>query len=137
MSAFEVSFPGGVAVNATFRGNTVATDQPLSAGGGGTAMSPFDLFLASIATCMGFYALRFCQERGIATEGLGLSLEPERDDEKTRVATVKIALTLPDEFPERYRPAILRAVDHCAVKRHVLEPPAFSIDVLSPAAVHA
>jgi hypothetical protein len=30
-------------------------------------------------------------------------------------------------FPERYRAAILRAVDHCAVKRHVLEPPLFTV----------
>ena len=134
-NSFDVSFPGGVSVAATFRGNTVLTDQPVSAGGRGSAMSPFDLFLASIATCMGFYALRFCQERDIPTAGLGLSVQPVRDAENKRVATVRVQLTLPAEFPERYRGAILRAVDHCAVKRHVLEPPAFEIEVLSTEAV--
>src|ERR1035438_8052938 len=54
-------------------GHRVRTDQPRPHGED-SAPAPFDLFLASIATCMGFYALRFCQERGIATEGLGLSL---------------------------------------------------------------
>lgn len=98
-------------------------------------MSPFDLFLASIATCMGFYALRFCQERDIPTAGLGLSVQPVRDAENKRVATVRVQLTLPAELPELYRGAILRAVDHCAVKRHVLEPPAFEIEVLSTEAV--
>ncbi|MBI2212103.1 MAG: OsmC family protein [Acidobacteria bacterium] len=124
----EVSFPGGVAVEATLRGHTVRTDQPVP-NGGDSAMSPFDLFFASLATCMGYYALRFCQERGIATDGLGVRLNTEQDDAKKRVARVSVALTLPPGFPEKYRDAILRAVDHCAVKRHVLEPPEFQIAI--------
>lgn len=124
----EVSFPGGVAVEATLRGHTVRTDQPVP-NGGDSAMSPFDLFFASLATCMGYYALRFCQERGIATDGLGVRLNTEQDDAKKRVARVSVELTLPPGFPEKYRGAILRAVDHCAVKRHVLEPPEFQIAI--------
>ena len=123
-----VSFPGGVAVNAKVGGHVVRTDQPAPHGGGTTA-SPFDLFLASIATCMGFYALRFCQEREIATEGLGLSLETVRDEAKKRVATIRVALTLPSGFPEKYGDAIRRAVDQCAVKKHMVEPPAFELSV--------
>jgi ribosomal protein S12 methylthiotransferase accessory factor len=123
-----VSFPGGVAVDAHVGGHVVHTDQP-APHGGGTASAPFDLFLASIATCMGFYALRFCQERGIATEGLGLSLETVRDVEKKRLATIKVALTLPPGFPEKYMGAIQRAVDQCAVKKHMVEPPAFELTV--------
>ena len=123
-----VSFPGGAAVEASVKGHTVRTDQaaPL---GAGSAPTPFDLFLASIATCMGFYALHFCQERGIATEGLGLSLETVRDEEKKRLSAIKVALTLPPAFPEKYRGAIQRAVDQCAVKKHMVDPPAFELTV--------
>lgn len=123
-----VSFPGRVAVEADVEGRKVRTDQPPPLGGG-TAASPFDLFLASIATCMGFYALRFCQERGIATEGLGLSLEAVRHEAKKRLATIRVALTLPPGFPEKYGDAIRRAVDQCAVKKHMVEPPAFELSV--------
>jgi putative redox protein len=123
-----VSFPGGVAVEAGVGGHTVRTDQPAPLGAD-SAASPFDLFLASIATCMGFYALRFCQERAIANEGLGLSLETVRDEAQKRLATIKVSLTLPPDFPEKYREAILRAVDQCAVKKHMIEPPAFELTV--------
>ena len=123
-----VSFPGGVAVEADVKGHRVRTDQPRPHGED-SAPAPFDLFLASIATCMGFYALRFCQERGIATEGLGLSLETVRDEAKKRLATIKVALTLPPGFPEKYMGAIQRAVDQCAVKKHMVEPPAFELTV--------
>lgn len=121
-----LSFPGGVAVEARFHDHTVVTDQPAPVGAN-AAMSPFDLFLASIATCMGFYALRFCQERDIPTDGLDLSLDPVRDHEKKRISKIVVTLKAPAGFPEKYRAALLRAVDLCAVKRHVLEPPEFEI----------
>ena len=131
--SLSISFPGGVAVDATLNGHTVRTDQPAPLGGD-TAMSPFDLFLASIGTCMGFYALRFCQERGLSTEGLGLTLEPIRDGK--RLAKVGVELRLPEGFPEKYDEAIRRAVDHCAVKRAMLEPPVFDV-ALIPSGVAA
>lgn len=127
---YEVAFPGGVAVEAAFKGHTVRTDQP-SPFGGDSAPAPFDLFIASIATCMGFYALRFCQERGIPTEGLGLSVETVKDPEKKRLSTIRAVLTLPPGFPEKYAGAIQRAVDQCAVKKHMVEPPAFELTVSS------
>lgn len=134
MSSITVSFPGGVAVDATYKGHSIRTDQPIDAGGSDTAMSPFDLFLASIATCMGFYALRFCQERNLSTEGLGLTLDPIRDAQGKHVSMIRVSLELPVGFPEKYEAAIERAVDHCAVKKHLMDPPQFELHVLAPAA---
>lgn len=119
----EVRFPGGYAVEAMIHGHRVSTDQPAGAGGLGEEPSPFDLFLASIATCAGYYALRFCAERGIDTKELTLVMRAEKDPETRRVSHVRLDLGLPAAFPERYRPAILRAVDQCTVKRHLAEPP--------------
>lgn len=130
MNTFEVTFPGGVRVDATFRGNTVHTDQPAPYGEN-TAMAPFDLFMASIATCAGYYALRFCQERDIALDGMALSLDFERDPEKKRVSRVRITLTPPDGFPEKYEAAIIRAMDQCAVKKAIADPPEFDLAVAS------
>ena len=124
-----ISFPGGVAVDATMNGHTIRTDQPAPVGGD-SAMSPFDIFLSSIGACMGFYALRFCQQRGIPTLGLGLTLDPVRDAEGKHVDTLKIALQLPDGFPPKYEEAIRRAVEHCSVKRHLAEPPAFELNLI-------
>ena len=123
----EVRFPGGVAVDGLVDGFAVRTDQPASSGGGGTAPSPFDLFLVSIAACAGYYALRFCQERGLSTHGLRAALETERDDAHKRVARIRIAIDLPEGFPEKYRAALLRSVNQCSVKRHLEEPPDFEL----------
>lgn len=119
----EVTFPGGAAVDAHYKGHTIRTDQPERAGGKNSAPAPFDLFLASIATCGGLYAALFCEERGIPLDGLSLSLEPVRDREAHRISSVRLRLRLPEGFPERYHKAIVRAIDQCAVKRHLVEPP--------------
>ncbi|MHB8797097.1 MAG: OsmC family protein [Thermoanaerobaculia bacterium] len=126
----EVRFPGGVAVEAIHAGMTIRTDQPVAAGGGGSAPSPFDLFLASMATCAGFYALRFCQERGLPTEGLGVTMDWERSPETKLISKIRISVKLPEGFPEKYRSAILRATDQCAVKKHLVAPPAIEVEAV-------
>jgi putative redox protein len=127
--SMTISFPQGVAVDATLDGHTVRTDQPPPLGRG-EAMSPFDLFFASLGTCMGFYALRFCQERNITTEDLRLEIDRVYDAAGRRVSTVRVSLELPPDFPEKYVDAIKRAVDHCAVKRLIADPPAFELSVV-------
>jgi putative redox protein len=131
----EVRFPGGQRVDALHEGFWIRTDQPVAQGGSGAAPSPFDLFLASIGACAGFYALRFCQQRNLDTEGLALSVTPQKAADGKRVARIRIEIALPPEFPEKYREAILRAVDQCSVKRHLAEPPQF--DVFAVAAAKA
>jgi len=119
----EITFPGGVQVNAQFNGFEVASDQPERNGGQNSAPSPFDFFLASLGTCAGFFALRFCQQRELPTEGLRLQLTTERNAESKRLDRVEITMHLPEGFPEKYRSAIIRATDQCAVKKALLDPP--------------
>jgi ribosomal protein S12 methylthiotransferase accessory factor len=119
----EITFPEGVQVNAQFKGFEVATDQPEKNGGQNSAPSPFDFFLASLGTCAGFFALRFCQQRELATTGMRLELTSERNTETKRLDRVEITLHLPDNFPQKYRNAIIRATDQCAVKKALLDPP--------------
>ena len=123
----NIRFPGGLAVEADFDGHTVCTDQPEAVGGGGSAPSPFDLFLASIGTCAGYYALRFCRARGLPTDDVTLKLTAEKDPAVKRVTRVAIEIELPPGFPPRYREAIVRATDQCSVKRHLLEPPQIEV----------
>ena len=119
----EITFPGGVRVDAQFKGFEITTDQPQRNGGQNTAPSPFDLFLASLGTCAGFFALRFCQQRELPTSGMRLQLTCEHNTETKRLDRVEVTLHLPDNFPQKYRSAIIRATDQCAVKKALLDPP--------------
>lgn len=132
--SMTITFPGGAAVDAHFKDFTVHTDQSVQHGGRGAAPEPFDLFLASLGTCAGLFALRFCQQRQIDTTGLGVTLTTEKDADAKRLSTVRIEIQLPEGFPEKYQDAIVRAADQCTVKRHILEPPVFEV-VAAPAGV--
>lgn len=123
----EITFPGGVRVNAHYGSFDITTDQPEKNGGDNSAPSPFDLFLVSLGTCAGFFALRFCQQRQLSTEGMRLSMSSEFNAETKRLDRVEITLTLPEGFPEKYRSAILRATDQCAVKRALVDPPEIAL----------
>jgi len=125
----EVGFPGGKKVDAHMRGFTVHTDQEKSLGGDDTALSPFELFFTSLASCAGYYALEFCISRSLSTQGLKVSLNAEKDESVKLYKDIKISLTLPHDFPEKYREAIVRAVNLCTVKRHVQAQLNFGIEV--------
>ena len=123
----QIDFPGGAVVTATFKEFRVKTDQPIVNGGTNQSPSPFDLFLVSLGTCAGFYALRFCQQRNLASEKMRLTLSTEHSAETKRLEKVLITLTLPEGFPEKYRDAIIRATDQCAVKQALVQPPEVTV----------
>jgi len=125
--SIQVMFPGGVRVDAAFKGFTVKTDQPVNEGGGGTAPSPFDYFLVSLATCAGYFIAAFCIERKIPTEGMSLAMTWDRNKDTHLITQFRIAVTLPPGFPEKYKAAVIKAADQCTVKRHMLNPPDFEI----------
>jgi putative redox protein len=122
-----VDFPGGSRSDAHFGSFTVATDQPADHGGQNAAPTPFEMFLASLATCAGFYVLGFCKMRGIPPEGIRLIQRIERDSSTKMVRKIYQEIQLPPGFPEQYISAIKRAADSCLVKKHLEAPPAFEI----------
>lgn len=122
-----IDLKAGKKVEALVRGHRVVTDQPKESGGEGAAPAPFDLFLASIATCAGYYVLDFCRARNIPTEGIRLVMRPERDSERRMIARMPIEIQLPADFPERYRAPVVRAADMCSVKKHIQDPPDFEL----------
>ena len=121
-----IDFPGGARVDAHFGPYTVPTDQP-SYNGMGSAPTPFATFLASIGTCAGIYVLGFCQQRGISAEGVRLVQRLEVNRMTGMVSKVKLDIQLPPAFPEKYKAAVIRAADQCAVKKHFENPPQFEI----------
>jgi putative redox protein len=125
-----VSFPGGVRVNAEYKGFTIESDQPKNAGGEGSAPAPFDLFLASIATCAGYYVMSFCQKRNIRTDDIRLVMKAEWNRDAHLISIIAIDINLPDNFPEKYKRAVIASADKCTVKRNMMNAPNFEIRAL-------
>ncbi|MFN2284172.1 MAG: OsmC family protein [Anaerolineae bacterium] len=124
-----ISFPGGARVDAAgYDGLIIKTDQPPSGGGEGSAPTPFALFLASMGTCAGIYVLSFCQQRGLPTEDVRIRQSMEMDPMTHMVSQVNLNIDLPAGFPEKYKTALIKSAQLCAVKRHLENPPKFKIE---------
>ena len=122
-----IDFPGGARVDAHFNQFTVKTDQPAQGGGEGSAPTPFATFLASLGTCAGIYVLGFCRQRGIPTDGIRLLQRMESDPATGLIGHVSLDIQLPPGFPEKYRDAMIRAAEQCAVKKHLEHPPVIDV----------
>jgi putative redox protein len=132
----DVSFPGGKRVDARVGDFVVRTDQPPELGGEGSAVAPFDLFLASLATCAGAYVLAFCQARKLSTEGLEMRLVVAEQDPATKLPVrIRIELHLPALFPTHLLAAVVRAAESCKVKKTIAAQPL--IEVALTSAAHA
>ena len=118
-----IDFPGGSRVDAHFKDFTVATDQPPVA----SAPSPFELFLASIGTCAGIYVLGFCRQRNLPTEGLRIVERIDHNRNTGMLETIGLEIQLPAGFPEKYREALIRSAEQCAVKKAIEKPPRFEV----------
>ena len=123
----EITFPGGARVDAGFNGLTIKTDQPVQGGGTGSAPTPFATFLASIGTCAGIYVLGFCRQRGLPTEGLKLVQRMETDRATGMVGKIALDIQLPPGFPDKYKAAVIKSAEQCAVKKHLEHPPVFEV----------
>ena len=123
----EILFPGGKKVDSNYKGFVVQTDQPKSEGGDSSAPEPYDLMLSALGTCAGVNVLYFCESRNISTEGIKVSMFIEKNEKTHLAERADVRIKLPDTFPEKYRAAVKRAADLCAVKRTFSSPPEISV----------
>ena len=117
-----ITFPGDLQVNAEYGPFKIETNQD------GTTPPPFALFLASIGTCAGIYVLNFCRQRNLPTKGLQIVQKMQSDPLTRMIKKMTLDITLPNGFPSKYKDAVIRAADQCAVKKHMVDSPEFEIN---------
>ncbi|MDZ7737666.1 MAG: OsmC family protein [Bacteroidales bacterium] len=122
----EIFFEDNKKVNASLNGSVIKTDQSVKNGGDGTAPEPFNLFLASIGTCAGVYVKSFCDKRGIDASNIKIIQRHTFNQQTRLIDNIELEAVLPDDFPDKYRKAIISAMDLCTVKRHLKDPPQIS-----------
>ena len=123
----EITFDGGKVITAHSHGHIIKTDQPVADGGGDSAPSPYELFLASIGTCAGIYVKSFCDNRQISTDGIKIIENIEWSKETGLPLKISLDIRLPEAFPEKYKASLIHVADLCKVKKTMVNPPQFEI----------
>jgi uncharacterized OsmC-like protein len=124
----NVKLADGMKVNAYFNGFTVCSDQPVKAGGEGSAPDPFSYFLVGIANCAGFFVQRFCRSRDIATDDIEITLRNDWNQAKGCPDNIFVEIHLPPAFPDKYKSAVIRAVNECSVKKTIVNQVAIQVE---------
>lgn len=108
-------------------GFTIKTDQKTEDGGSASFPTPVELFLASIGACTGTVIKTFCDVRKINTESIKLTQEIFRNNADNSIIKITFKLSLPSSFPEKYKKAVLKSMNSCKVKKHLISPPEINI----------
>jgi putative redox protein len=115
----DIRFDGNKKVSAVIDGFTVKTDQAIQSGGDNSAPTPFSLFLASLGTCAGIYVKSFCDQRGIDTSAMKITMDQVYDPVQKMIVKFIMEIHVPADFPEQYEAAVIKTASLCAVKRHL------------------
>jgi len=123
----RVEHRGGDRFDISVRGHIIAVDQPVRDGGDDTAPTPTELFVASLASCVAFYARRYLARHHLPTEGLAVEATFDMGSRPARVAGVTLRVILPDGVPAERRDALLAVATHCTVHNTLETTPDVSI----------
>ncbi len=125
----KVTLEGNKKVSTQVGDHLIMTDQPEKLGGTGTAPAPYDLFLASIATCAGFYVQSYCDNKNIDTSGIEITLSVKRDEKKAINGFIT-TIHVPDTLPEKLHGVLRKVAAQCAVKKTIMNNPEFIVETV-------
>ncbi len=128
MARLTATYQGGTVFKMECRGHSVRIDQPLDNGGEDSAMTPPELFAASMAACIGHYVANYCKQAGIETEGLEVSADWATADKPRRIGELSFKVALPG-LPESRRRAVDRVASSCLLHATLEHPPEMKIEL--------
>lgn len=123
----RVEHRGGDQFDISVRGHIITVDQPVKDGGDDTAPTPTELFVASLASCVAFYARRYLARHNLPTEGLAVEATFDMGSRPARVAGITLRVILPDGVPAERRDPLLAVATHCTVHNSLESTPDVSI----------
>jgi putative redox protein len=127
-ATIRVDYEGGDRLKISTRDHVLHTDQPVADGGEDTAPTPTELFLASLAGCVTFYAERFLRRHSLATDGLAVSCSYTWASNPNRVGSIDLTVKA-HSLTAAKREAFIKVIEHCTVHNTLHHPPEVRIAV--------
>lgn len=125
-----VFYQQGLQFQATARSHMILGDQPLDAGGADQGMAPPEWFLASLGSCIGFYAVKYLQARQLDSSGLQIQVSAEKaEDAPARLQSIEVSIEYPHSLEDRHLQGLHRAADACLIHNTLVHPPRLTTQV--------
>jgi len=127
-----IEYLGGMKLAARHQGFEVICDQPRDSGGDNTAMTPTQLFVASLAMCVGTYVLFFAKRHDIPVEGMKIEVDYQMARDPYRVGAIQVNVRLPARVSQQHLTGLQRSAEGCVVHNAFHDPPETTITVTTP-----
>lgn len=134
MSRITVEHLGEDRFAVVVRGHVVVVDQPTTDGGQDTGPTPTELFAASLAACVAFYARRYLLRHRLPTAGLAVESDFLMAARPARVDMIRIAVRPPYDLPASRRDGLLAVASHCTVHNSLVHPPDVTVELIEDGA---
>ncbi|MFM8551532.1 MAG: OsmC family protein [Nitrospiraceae bacterium] len=128
--SLTVTFKGGTKFDIVSGKHQVITDQPTDDGGTDEGMSPVELFIGSLAGCVGYFVARYCARHGIPSDGFTIETDWSMAEQPHRVGSVDMRLHLPATLTQPQQERLLKVAHGCTVHQSLAVPPTVSIVLL-------
>lgn len=125
----SVAYQGGARYDILSDRHRVVTDQPVEDGGADAGMSPVELFVGSVASCVGYFVGQFCARHDISREGLKVEAEWTITEAPHRVGQIQLAIRLPHRVTPELRERLLKVAHGCTVHQSIVVPAAIAIEL--------
>jgi len=125
------AYHGGTRYDITSGKHRVVTDQPVADGGQDAGMSAVELFVGSVASCVGYFVGQFCARHDIPRDGLSVDAEWTMAEGPHRVSRIDIAIHLPHRTTPEQKERLLKVAHGCTVHQSLVVPPKVRIHLAS------
>jgi uncharacterized OsmC-like protein len=110
----------------------VVVDQPKDEGGTDAGVSPVELFVGSLASCVAYFVGRYCLRHQIRCDGFTVEADWTMAEHPHRVGAIVLRIRLPEALNPSERERLLRVAHGCTVHQSLVVPAQVDIELSNP-----
>jgi uncharacterized OsmC-like protein len=127
--SITVRYQEGTRFEVQGRTHRIVVDQPESEEGTDQGMTPVEIFVASLASCVAYYASTFLRRHIPDLAGLEVQSTWHYSEKPHRIGAMHFIIHVPHVLTEAQNRGLLRTVEHCTVENTIKHDPTISIEV--------
>jgi len=117
----------GQCFESDIRGHKLIVDVPQAMGGTDAGPMPPELVATALGTCIGIYAVAFCNKHNISTDGMVINTEWEKVADPARIGSMHVCVDLPAGIPADKYEGFMRTVQECMVHNTFCQMPQITL----------
>ena len=128
MEKLTVNYLEGRSFEASVRNHKFRIALPLTARGKDTGPTPPELFIASLASCVGMYLVFYCEKAKL--DPAGIKIETNYEKTADRIVKISVEFSLPSAQSEKERREALIWAEKCLIHNTINHKPEIKISFL-------